>query len=153
MVLQKPPVVQAQMLIRKPASAVFQSFVDPSITSKFWFSRGSARLEQGKTVEWFWDMYGVSAQVAVKAIEQDRRILIEWPSRVEWTFTPHSDGTTMVRISVSGFTGSDDEIVAQAVDSMGGFSLALAAGKASLEQGVELNVVADHNPDAHKPGV
>ena len=47
----------AEMLIRKPAAEVFQAFVDPEITSKFWFSRGSGRLEVGKSVRWDWEMY------------------------------------------------------------------------------------------------
>jgi uncharacterized protein YndB with AHSA1/START domain len=27
---------------------VFEAFVDPAITSKFWFTKGSGRLETGK---------------------------------------------------------------------------------------------------------
>jgi uncharacterized protein YndB with AHSA1/START domain len=142
------------MLIRKSVAEVFNAFVDPAVTSRFWFTRGNGRLQQGANVKWYWDMYGVSADVEVKAIEVNRRILIEWPTPVEWNFTPRPDGTTYVSIIASGFTGSDDEKVAQAIDSMGGFSLALAGCKAFLEHGVELNLVADHSPDAHvKRGV
>ena len=147
--LQLAPVARAEMLIRKPVAEVFEAFVDPAITSRFWFTRGSKKLEQGTDVSWHWDMYGASAQVAVKCIERDRRILIEWPTPVEWVFTPRSGNTTFVSITASGFTGSDDEKVAQAIDSMGGFSLVLAGCKAFLEHGVALNLVADHNPDAH----
>jgi len=68
---------------------------------------------------------------------------------VEWVFTPRADGSTQVVITASGFLGTADEQVAQAIDSMGGFSFALAGCKAWLEHGVELGLVADHNPDAH----
>ncbi len=85
----------------------------------------------------------------LKTIENNRRIVVEWPTPVEWVFDPKSDDTTFVIITASGFTGTDDEQVASAIDSMGGFNLVLAACKAFLEHGVELNVVADHNPDAH----
>ena len=149
MPLQSPPVARAQMLIRKPTARVFEAFVDPELTRRFWFTRGSARLEQGRSVTWHWDMYGVSAEVQVEAIEPDRRILIKWPTPVEWTFAPRGDGATFVRITASGFSGTDDEQVAQAIDAMGGFSLTLAACKAWLEHGIELNVVLDHDPDAH----
>lgn len=44
----------------------------------------------------------------------------------------------------------NDEIVAQALDSMGGFTFVLAGLKAFLEHGIVLNLVADHNPDASK---
>lgn len=143
------PVAHTAMLIHKPVSEVFDAFVDPATTCKFWFTRGSKKLEQGAMVTWHWDMYGVSAEVAIKALEKDKRILIEWPTPVEWIFTARSDGTTFVDITASGFTGTDEEKVAAALDSMGGFSYLLAACKAYLEHGIELNLVADHSPDAH----
>lgn len=141
------PVARTQMLIRRPASAVYQAFIDPEITSKFWFSRGSDKLQQGATVKWFWDMYGFSVDVRVLALEQDRRILIEWPTPVEWQFSPRGADATFVTIVANGFAGSPDEQVAKAIDSMGGFSFVLAACKAWLEHGVQLNLVADHSPD------
>ena len=147
--LQLAPIARAEMLIRKPVAEVFEAFVNPTITSRFWFTRGSGRLEQGATVTWYWDMYAVSAEVAVKSIERNRRILIEWPTPVEWVFTPRSDNTTFVSITASGFGGSNDQKATSAIDSMGGFSLLLAGCKAFLEHGIELNLVADHNPDAH----
>ena len=156
MTLQSPPVVKAQMLIRRPAAEVFEAFVDPAITTRFWFTRSSGRLAPGAHVEWEWEMYGASAQVRVIELEPHRRILIEWddpPCPVEWLFEQRADGTTMVKISNWGFRGSDDEIVAQALDSKGGFSLLLAGLKALLEHGVALNLVADHHPDAHIAGL
>ena len=38
-------------LIRKPVEQVFEAFVDPDTTTKFWFSKSSGRLEEGKTVD------------------------------------------------------------------------------------------------------
>jgi uncharacterized protein YndB with AHSA1/START domain len=38
------------MLIRRPVAEVFDAFVDPKITSKFWFTKGSGKLEPGKRV-------------------------------------------------------------------------------------------------------
>ena len=149
---QSEPVARSQMLIRRPVAEVFEAFVDPAITSRFWFTRGSARLTEGEVVTWHWDMYGVAATVAVKSVEPNRRILIEWPTPVEWTFTPRGDDTTFVSITASGFGGSGDEKVARAIDSMGGFSFLLAGCKAFLEHGVELNLSADHHPDAHVKG-
>jgi uncharacterized protein YndB with AHSA1/START domain len=145
--LQTEPVARVQMLIRRPVEEVFEAFVDPAVTTRFWFTRASGRLEPGKAVTWYWDMYGVSADVSVKTVEANRRILIEWPTAVEWTFTPRGDGTTFVNITASGFVGTDDEKVAQALDNVGGFTLTLAGCKAFLEHGIELNLVADHNPD------
>ncbi len=148
MVLKAEPVARTQMLIRKPVAEVFEAFVDPEITSRFWFSRGSKRLESGEKVHWFWDVYGFSVEVSVKAVEPNRRILVEWPTPAEWIFASRGDDATFVVITASGFQGDDDEKVAKAIDSMGGFSFVLASCKAWLEHGVDLNLVADHNPDA-----
>ncbi len=153
MTLQNAPVVKTQMLIRKPVREVFEAFLDPAITTQFWFTKSSGRLEPGKQIRWDWEMYGVHAQVSVKAVEPNRRILIEWddpPCPVEWQFAPRADDTTLVTISNWGFHGSEDEVVAKAIDSMGGFSLLLASLKAFLEHDVRLNLVADRHPDAHR---
>src|SRR5688500_7123007 len=85
------PIAKAQLLIRKPVAQVFEALVDPAITSRFWFSKGSGRLETGKRIRWDWEMYGVHTEADVKAVETNKRILIEWngpenPSSVEWTF-------------------------------------------------------------------
>jgi uncharacterized protein YndB with AHSA1/START domain len=152
MALKVDPVARAVMLIRRPVAEVFEAFVDPTITSRFWFTGGSKRLAAGEKVTWSWDMYGVSVAVSVKAVERHQRILIEWPTPVEWAFTPRGEDATLVSITASGFIGSDDEKVSQAIDSMGGFSFTLAGCKAWLEHGVELNLVADHNPDANVEG-
>ena len=152
--LERPPVVTAQMLIRRPATEVFEAFANPALTTRFWFTRSSGPLAPGARVRWDWEMYGVSTEVVVLEMERDRRILIEWdepPTRVEWVFTPRLDDTTVVAISNHGFAGSGDEVVRSAIDSMGGFSFVLAGAKALLEHGVVLALVADHHPDAHVP--
>ena len=53
MQLTKPLVAKTEMLIRRPVAEVFEAFVDPAITARFWFSEGSGRLRQGSTVRWF----------------------------------------------------------------------------------------------------
>lgn len=147
------PVAKAQMLIRRPAAQVFEALVDPAITSRFWFSKGSGRLEAGGRVRWDWEMYGASAEVDVKEVEENRRILIEWggpddPTSVEWRFEPRGEDRTFVTVRNWGFHGDAEAAVAAALDSTGGFNLLLAGLKAFLEHGVELNLVADHAPDA-----
>ena len=150
MTLEKAPIAKVHMRIRRPVGDVFAAFVDPAITTKFWFTRSSGRLEPGATVRWDWEMYGVGTTVTVKEIEENKRIRIEWDDPacpVEWQFDSRADETTFVSISNWGFTGTDDEKVAKAMDSVGGFSFVLAGCKALLEHGVLLNLVADHNPN------
>jgi uncharacterized protein YndB with AHSA1/START domain len=145
------PVMKTGMLIRKPAAEVFEAFVNPDITTQFWFTRSSGRLQPGTQVEWAWEMYNVSAMVTVQALEPNRRIVVEWPgysglTTVEWLFTPQADGGTFVSITESGLGGSGDSLVQQVADSTQGFSLVLAGLKAFLEHGIRLNLVGDRSP-------
>lgn len=149
--LTKPPVATAGMLIRRPVADVFAAFVDPAITTRFWFTKSSGPLEPGVRVRWEWEMYGASTDVDVKAVEPCTRILVEWdvdsaPTTVEWRFASRSDATTFVEITHAGFGGDGDRVVAQALDATGGFALVLAGLKAYLEHGVALNLVADRFP-------
>jgi uncharacterized protein YndB with AHSA1/START domain len=149
------PVARAEMLIRKPVSEVFEAFVDPSVTSQFWFSRGSDRLEPGRQVEWRWDMYGFSIPATVKSVEPGKRIVVEWgagaeATTIDWTFTARKDGTTFVSIVNSGFSGGLEDAARQALNATEGFAFVLAGLKALLEHNVRLNLVADRHPDGIK---
>ena len=152
MELQTAPVAKSEMLIRRPVGEVFEAFVDPAITSRFWFTKGSGRLEPGKEIQWDWEMYNFSVKVQVREVEKDKRIVVEWGayderSTIEWVFTARPDNTTFVSITNSGFTGTGDEIVKKALDSTEGFTFVLAGAKALLEHNVELNLVRDRFPD------
>jgi uncharacterized protein YndB with AHSA1/START domain len=145
------PVAKAEMLIRKPVDQVFEAFIDPTITTRFWFTKSSGKLEAGKQVEWKWEMYDVSIKVDVKAIEKNKRIVVEWPGlkgqrTVEWVFTPRPDDSTFVSITNKGFGGDEAEVVRQAIDSTEGFTIVLAGLKALLEHDINLNLVADRFP-------
>ena len=149
--LTRAPIARTGMLIRKPVADVFEAFINPDITTKFWFTKSSGRLEVGKQVQWDWEMYGISIPVIAKVIEPNKRIVIEWPgydnpTTVEWTFASQKDGTTFVSITNAGFTGEGDALVKQVADSTQGFSLVLAGLKALLEHNVRLNLVADRYP-------
>jgi uncharacterized protein YndB with AHSA1/START domain len=145
------PVVTAEMLIRRPVNEVFEAFINPEITTKFWFTKSSGRLEEGKQIRWDWEMYGVHDELIVKKIDQNEHILIEWSDKTttEWIFTPREANETFVSITNSGFTGTGDEIVHYAIDSMGGYTMVLCGLKAILEHNVILNLVGDKAPDAH----
>lgn len=150
--MNKNITAEAKMLIRKPVAEVFEAFINPEITTKFWFTNSSGKLAVGRRVAWEWEMYGVRTQVDVKAIEKNKRILIQWegysgPEEVEWKFTPYGTNATFVAVTCSGFRGDEDEIVKQALDSTGGFTSLLAGLKAYLELGIQLNLVADARPN------
>lgn len=146
------PVAKAGMLIRKPVATVYEALVDPAITTRFWFTHSSGRLEAGKKVRWEWEMYAASVEVSVKALEPHKRIFLEWganeaKTNLEFTFTPRPSDTTFVSITDSGFSGNGDKVTELAMDSASGFALVLAGLKAYLEHGIELNLIADRFPD------
>lgn len=141
------PVARTHLMIRQPVAEVFEAFVDPRITTRFWFTGSTGRVEEGARLTWTWSFYDASAEVEVVEVEKDRRIVIAWPTPVEWKFTPLADDRTFVEISASGFAG--DAGIDTALDSMGGFTFLLAGCKAWLEHGIELRLVEDHDPRAH----
>lgn len=149
--LKHEPVMRTAMLIRKPVAEVFEAFINPEITTKFWFTRSSGRLEVSKQVHWDWKMYDISIPVTAKVIEPNKRIVIEWPgysglTTVEWMFEPQENDTTFLSITESGFTGNGDERLKQVTDSTQGFTLVIAGLKALLEHNIRLNLVADRFP-------
>lgn len=109
-------------------------------------------MEQGAELTWKWEMYDASTNVEVEKVDKDKRIVIRWnidsdisnPSIVKWEFFPQKDDATFVIVTNKEFQGPTDEIVAEAIGSMGGFSFLLAAAKAWLEHGIELKLVLDH---------
>ena len=68
--LTQAPSAKAEMLIRKPVAEVFEAFVDPEITRRFWFTKSTGRLETGKHIVWTWEMYDMSIDVDVKEVNQ-----------------------------------------------------------------------------------
>jgi uncharacterized protein YndB with AHSA1/START domain len=132
--LTEAPIAKAEMLIRKPVAEVFEAFVNPEITRRFWFTGSSGRVAAGEHLTWTWEMYDHSIEVDVKEVEEGKRILIEWGNygsmtSVEWIFTPYENDTTYVTITNSGFQGDGDQVVKDALDSKGGFTWVLAGLK------------------------
>ncbi|WP_320774497.1 SRPBCC family protein [Streptomyces sp. CRN 30] len=149
--LTRPPAATASMIVRRPPREVFEAFADPAVTTRFWYSAGSGRMEPGAELRWEWSFYGVSVQVRVEAVEAGRLIRFTWgnydrPTLVELTFTPRPGDATHVEVTETGFEGSGDDAVRWVNDTVGGFSTVLCALKALLEHGIELGAVADHHP-------
>lgn len=142
---------KAEMLIRKPVAEVFNAFIDPDGTTKFWFTKSTGKLTAGNSVQWTWEMYNHTTTVWVKTINQNKNIIIEWGDEkektiVEWTFTPIGNDATFVSIVNGNFLGDTERIISSLRDSTEGFTLVLAGLKAWLEHGIQLNLVADRFP-------
>ena len=142
---------KAKIRIRRPPSEVFAAFADARAMSKFWFTRRDEGLRAGESVSWFIGRgeAAIAFEVRVKELSRPNRIVIEWENgeaytQVTWSIEETEKGDTILTIEESGFSGSREAIVEQALDSTGGFNQVIIAAKALIEYGVELNVVADH---------
>ncbi len=143
---------KAEMMIRRPVKEVFEAFIDPAITTRFWFSKSTGKLQVGKITEWTWEMYNFTIPVLTKKIEAGKNIFIEWGegenlSSVEWTFTAITNDQTFVSVINSGLKSNADELFSAIRDSTEGFTLLLAGAKAWLEHQIQLNLVADKHPN------
>jgi uncharacterized protein YndB with AHSA1/START domain len=95
---------EAAMLIRKPIATVFEAFVNPYLTTKFWFSKASGTLEEGKTVDWTWEMYGNhSVAIKVLSLKLNESIVVQWGNDekaiAEWEFEELDESKTFVTIT------------------------------------------------------
>ncbi|WP_261512382.1 SRPBCC family protein [Chryseobacterium paludis] len=143
-----PIYVEAQMLIRKPIQEVFEAFVNPEITTQFWFTKSTGKLEKGKTVTWEWEMYGVKNNVTVLEIIHNHLIKTEWgdpASKVDYEFKEMEKGTFVV-IKSYGFTQTGEDLLKTVNDNTGGFTTVLDGCKAYLEHGINLRLIEDKFP-------
>ncbi|UVC10703.1 SRPBCC family protein [Rhizobium sp. TH2] len=150
-------IARSELLIRRAVPEVFEAFADPTITTRFWFSHGSARLVAGAELDWTWEMYGFTTHVRVLAIEPHSLIRILWdtennPTEVEWRFREYRSGQTWIEVENSGFKGDDDARLQAVLDSTEGFALVLAGAKIWLEHGIEPNFVLDRHADKRVDG-
>ncbi|MGZ7050082.1 MAG: SRPBCC family protein [Methanobacterium sp.] len=148
---EKQQFVEAGMLIRKPVEQVFEAFVNPEITTNFWFTKSTGRLDENDEVLWTWEMYNHTVPVFIKSIIKNEKIIVQWgnydeKTTVEWTFTSLDKSRTFVNIVNSGFKGTPDELIEKVRDSTGGFTLVLAGLKAYLEHNIRLNLIEDRFP-------
>jgi uncharacterized protein YndB with AHSA1/START domain len=142
--------IETQLLIKKSPKTIFNAFVDPKITTQFWFTKSSGKLQKGKTVIWEWEMYGAKDEVTVLEINPNKKITILWgtpQSKVDFIFEKFKKNHTLVRIVCYDFEHKKKDLLATMLDYMGGFTTVLDGLKAYLEYGINLNLTKDKYPD------
>lgn len=152
MAAQKTPAAKAAMLIRKPVQEVFEAMVNPDITSQFWYSKGTGRLDKEKKVEWIWEMYGAVAVVSVEQVIPNSSVSFSWgapdiATHVHITFELKDDNATFVSVEETGWDADMPNLIDLIVGQTEGWTLVMASMKAFLEQGVRIKVVEDRHPD------
>ncbi|WP_102980982.1 SRPBCC family protein [Chryseobacterium scophthalmum] len=140
--------VQAQMLIRKPIHEVFEAFINPEITTNFWFTKSTGKLKEGKTITWEWEMYNAKSDVIVLQIIPNQLIKTEWglfSNSVDYEFKEMEKGTLVI-IKSYGYSEKGDELLSVINDNTGGFTTVLDGCKAYLEHGINLKLIEDKFP-------
>jgi uncharacterized protein YndB with AHSA1/START domain len=147
------PTVQVGVLIRRPVHDVFEALADPSITTRFWYTKSTGRMVEGAELIWEWEMYHVSGKVWVGHVKPDRHIHFTWdgydpahPTTVEFQLTPYENDATYLHIRETGFSGDGDTQVSRALNSTAGFTFLLSSLKAALEHDITLRVTMDAHP-------
>ncbi len=140
------PVVDVNMLVRRPPSEVWEAFVDPDRISRFWLASSSSRLETGATVRWSFKIAGAEADVTVVDAQPGRLLNLLWGGGQPLSISFEDRGSaTLVTVHVSDFAG--DAPAAVAIETMSGFTLVLASLKMYLEYGIEGDLMYDKFPD------
>lgn len=140
---------EAQMLIRKPVAKVFEAFIDPTVTTNFWFTKSTGKLEVNKKITWEWEMYKVSTPVIAREILPNEKIVFEWDEdakTVEFRFKVLSENSTFITVTECGYKETGDDLLSVIKRSTGGFTTVLDGLKAFLEHDINLNLVADKFP-------
>jgi len=139
------PIARSRLLIRRPTVEVFDAFVRPEQLTQFWLSSASGPLELGRSVHWEFMVPGAAVETRVDVFKRNERIEISWSdgTRVRWTFEDRGDATTTVEIEHSGFSGSNAEAVATAIEATQGFTIVLCDLKTLLETGTAHNITRD----------
>lgn len=140
--------VQAQMLIRKPIQEVFEAFINPEITTNFWFTKSTGKLEEGKTITWEWEMYDAKSEVKVLQIIPNQLIKTEWglfSNNVDYEFKEMEKGTLVI-IKSYGYSETGEDLLSVINDNTGGFTTVLDGCKAYLEHRINLRLIEDKFP-------
>ncbi|GIP30518.1 hypothetical protein J23TS9_56480 [Paenibacillus sp. J23TS9] len=133
--------VTTKFKILKPADEVFEAIADPEKMSNYWFSSGTGRVEQGKTITWRYDEYNAEVVIHVLEVEGNQKIRFSWGGVGEETvvtITLHEldDTSTMIEVNESGLKEDDPEIVNKMIGQKEGWVYVLTCLKGYLENGV-----------------
>ena len=150
--------IKASLMMGKPAEEVFEAIVDPSKMSNYFISKGSARMEEGRTITWRFPEMDLEFPVHVKKVETGKYISYTWAdfrdgteTLVEFTLTPKNNATF---VTVTEKSRSNDETGIKWLKSnTEGWANFLACLKAYLEYGINLRKGAfdpSQMPEAEK---
>jgi uncharacterized protein YndB with AHSA1/START domain len=126
--------------VSKPAHIVYEAFADPDKMSNFWFSSGTARIEQGKTITWRYDEYNAEGSIYVLEAEEDKKIVFSWGQQGQETIVTIllkelDDKSTIIEVHETGFQEEDPSLLTKMLGQKEGWVYMLTCLKGYLENG------------------
>lgn len=132
--------VKTKLKIQKPVHEVFEALVDPQKMANYWFSSGSGRVEQGKTITWRYDEYNAEVSINVLEVEDNKKIVFSWGNPEEETIVAivlkPDHNSTIIEVTESGFKENGAEILNKVIGQKEGWVYMLTCLKAYLENGI-----------------
>ena len=134
--------IKAALQMQKPVNEVFEAIVDPAKMSNYFISKGSGRMEEGKTIIWRFPEFDEEFPVRISKIEKDTYISYYWDIDgkellVEITLTPKGNNATLVTITEKSME-NDEAGIKWLKGNTEGWANFLACLKAYLEYGINL---------------
>ena len=135
--------IKTSLKIQKPINEVFEAIVDSEKMSNYFISKGSGRMETGKTINWRFPEFDMEFPVFVDEVKQNKFISYRWQdfedgkeTTVNISLEEMNDGTF---VTVTEKERENDEKGIQwLAANTGGWANFLACLKAWLEYGVHL---------------
>jgi uncharacterized protein YndB with AHSA1/START domain len=136
-------VAKTYIKVKRPVAEVFDAVVDPAKMASYFITSGSARMETGRTVTWYWADYGdAKLDVDVERVTPTTSIAWSWRAsgagtRVEMTFEPLAGDLTKVSVAEDGWDKTDAGI-AKLAENMQGWTQFMCGLKAFVEHGINI---------------
>jgi uncharacterized protein YndB with AHSA1/START domain len=132
--------ITSSMKILKPSSEVFEALANPEQMSNYWFSSGTGRIEEGKSITWRYTEYNAEGIVNIQEVHHPSKIVFTWgdpdqPTTVTITLIEEEMETTIIKVTESGFTEGPEDIE-KMLGQKEGWVYMLTCLKAYLENGV-----------------
>ena len=108
--------VNVKDTILKSAKKVFETIIQPEEMSKFFISKASGKMTEGKEIEWEFDDVGAKVDVNVLKIVEYKQIEFEWNAsgkqakKVTISLEPEGDKQTNIEITESSFEFTQEGI-------------------------------------------
>ncbi len=141
--------IKTALQISKPAQEVFEAIVNPEIMKNYFISKGSGRMEEGKTIMWSFPEFEGEFPIVAGKINKDKYISYYWADKeedinkadakklfVEITLDNYNNDTVVV-ITEKGMENNEKGI-SWLKGNTEGWANFLACLKAWLEYGVQL---------------